>query len=99
MKVLRPLTLAMLMVAAFVYVTTHWDFGRVRSMSRLWSEPASAASTFSPDEQNNIDIYKASRDATVNITSKVYVQDFFMRTFPQDGTGSGFIINPDGQIL
>jgi S1-C subfamily serine protease len=91
----------MLLVAGFVYVTsvTHWDFARARSMGRLWSEPASAASNFSPDEQNNVDIYKASREATVNITSKVYVQDMFWRVFPQEGTGSGFIINQDGQIL
>jgi S1-C subfamily serine protease len=65
----------------------------------MWSEPASAAATFSPDEQNNIDIYKAARDATVNITSTTYVQNWFMQVFPQKGTGSGFIINPDGQIL
>jgi len=91
----------MLLVAGFVYVTSasHWEWGRVRSMGRLWSEPAAAASPFSSDEQNNIDIYKASRDATVNITSKVYAQDIFMRVFPQEGTGSGFIINADGQIL
>ena len=101
MKVLRPLAWAMMLVAGFVYVTsvTHWDFARVRSMGRMWSEPASAASPFSADEQNNIDIYKSARDATVNITSKTYVQDWFMRVFPQEGTGSGFIINQDGQIL
>ena len=98
MRILRPFTWAMMMVAAFVYVTSHWDFERIRSASRMWSEPASAASAFSPDEQNNIDIYKASRDATVNITSKSYVQSFF-GIFPQEGTGSGFIINSDGQIL
>jgi serine protease Do len=68
-------------------------------MGRLWSEPAAAASAFSPDEQNNIDIYKSARDATVNITSTTYVQDWFMQVFPQKGTGSGFVINPDGQIL
>jgi len=101
MRVLRPLAWAMMLVAGFVYVTsvTHWDFSRVRSMGRMWSEPASAAATFSPDEQNNIDIYKAARDATVNITSTTYVQNWFMQVFPQKGTGSGFIINPDGQIL
>jgi S1-C subfamily serine protease len=101
MKVLRPLAWAMMLVAGFVYVTsvTHWDFARVRSMGRLWSEPAAAASAFSPDEQNNIDIYKSARDATVNITSTTYVQDWFMQVFPQKGTGSGFVINPDGQIL
>src|SRR5580704_15090645 len=101
MRVLRPFAWAMILVAAFLYVTSvsHWDFSRVRSMGRLWSEPASAAPAFSPDEQNNIDIYKAARDATVNITSKTYVQDWFMRVFPQEGTGSGFIINQDGQLL
>jgi S1-C subfamily serine protease len=101
MKVLRPFAWAMMIVAAFVYITevTHWDFARVRSMGRLWTEPASAATSYSPDEQNNIDIYKAARDATVNITSTTYVQNWFMQVFPQKGTGSGFVINPDGQIL
>jgi S1-C subfamily serine protease len=101
MRVLRSLAWAMVLVAGFVYITevTHWDFARVRSMGRLWSEPASAATSYSPDEQNNIDIYKSARDATVNITSTTYVRDWFMQVFPQNGTGSGFIINPDGQIL
>ena len=101
MKVLRPFAWAMILVAGFVYITSvgHWDFARIHSMGRLWSEPAAAAQAFSPDEQNNIDIYKAARDATVNITSTTYVQDWFMQVFPQKGTGSGFIINPDGQIL
>jgi S1-C subfamily serine protease len=101
MRILRPLVWATMLVAGFVYITsvTRWDFARIRSMGRLWSEPASAASAFSGDEQNNIDIYKSARDATVNITSKTYVQDWFMQVFPQEGTGSGFIINSDGQIL
>ena len=69
MRILRPLAWAMILVAGFVYVTsmTHWDFARVRSMGRMWSEPAAAASSYSSDEQNNIDI-KEARDATVNIT-------------------------------
>ena len=54
---------------------------------------------FRADEQNNIDIYKAAREATVNITSRVYRQDWFFQVYPEDGTGSGFIINRDGEIL
>jgi S1-C subfamily serine protease len=105
MKVLRPLFLAVLMAGGFLYLTSmaKWDVGRLlRPLSRtgqLWSEPANAATTYSNDEQNNIDIYKASRDAVVNITSVVYRQDFFFRIFPEKGTGTGFIINPDGAIL
>ena len=82
MKVLRPLVGAALLVAGFVYLTSvaHWDARSIlrRSVSRLWTEPAAAAGPgFSSDEQNNIDIYKSSRDATVNITSIVYREGWF----------------------
>jgi S1-C subfamily serine protease len=103
MKVLRPFLWATILVAGFLYVTSvaHWDLGRalqpVRSVGRLWSEPASAETAgFSADEQNNI--YKNARDATVNITSVVYREDWFFR-YPQEGAGSGFIIKPTGEIL
>ena len=106
MRVLRTFLLAAVLAAGFVFVTgvMKWDVGRVlrpvQTAGRTWTDPTTAESAgFSTDEQNNIDIYKSARDATVNITSRTYVQDWFMRVFPQEGTGSGFIINPDGQIL
>ena len=106
MKVLRPFLWAIVLVAGFLYITSaaHWDVGRVlqpvRSVGRLWSEPAAAQTAgFSADEQNNIEIYKNARDATVNITSVVYQEDFFFRVIPAEGTGSGFIIKPTGEIL
>ena len=103
MRVLRLVALSAFLAAAFVYLTSvaHWDAGRyLRPISqRIWSEPTSAAGPYSPDEQNNIDIYRNSRDATVNITSVVYKQDIFFGVYQGEGVGSGFIINPDGQIL
>jgi S1-C subfamily serine protease len=106
MKVLRPFLWAIVLVAGFLYITSaaHWDVGRVlqpvRSVGRLWSEPTAAQTAgFSADEQNNIEIYKNARDATVNITSVVYQEDFFFRVIPAEGTGSGFIIKPTGEIL
>ncbi len=106
MKVLRPFLWAMVLVAGFLYITSaaHWDVGRVlqpvRSVGRLWSEPASAETAgFSADEQNNITIYKNARDATVNITSTVYRKDWFFQVYQQEGAGSGFIIKPSGEIL
>jgi len=48
---------------------------------------------------NNIDIYKAARHATVNITSTVYRRGWFMEIVPSKDIGSGFIVKEDGWIL
>ena len=102
----RALILSLLLVAGFWYVTSDADWtlrGLMRPLStngRLWSEPVIAhGAAFGADEQNNIDIYKTNRLATVNITSIVYQRDFFFQVFPQKGIGSGFLINAEGDIL
>jgi S1-C subfamily serine protease len=107
MRVLRPFALAAALVAVFLYLTSasHWDVGSVlrpvRNVERLWSEPAAAATAggYTADEQNNIDIYHSASGATVNITSIVVQEDWFWGAYQGKGAGSGFIINPDGQIL
>jgi putative serine protease PepD len=53
----------------------------------------------SSDEDNNIEIYKAANMATVNITSTVYQRGWFFEIYPSRGSGSGFLINEDGQIV
>ena len=108
----RTLLLTCALVFGFYTFTSRGDFHMPRFLrplalqisdtGRLWSQPATASSataTLSSDEQNNIDIYKAARIATVNITSIVYQENFFMQVFPSKGTGSGFLINENGQIL
>jgi S1-C subfamily serine protease len=105
MRFLRPFVWAAVLVAAFIYVTSvgPWDIGRLvqpfRSGGHLYTNAAAASPVFSPDEQNNIDIYKAARDATVNITSVVYRETWFYQLVPEKGTGSGFILKPTGEIL
>ena len=106
MKFLRPVLGAVVLAAGFLYVTSvvHWDVGRwfrpVSKVSSLSTAPETAgAAGFSVDEQNNVDIYKDARQATVNITSVVYREGWFFQLYPEKGTGSGFIINADGQIL
>jgi S1-C subfamily serine protease len=51
------------------------------------------------DEQNNIDVYKASRDAVVYITSTVIQRSLFFGYEQGRALGSGFIINQEGQII
>jgi len=106
MRVLRTFFWAAILAAGFIYLTggTSWDVGRalspMRNAGRMWSEPTTAQSAgYSTDEQNNIDIYKSSRDSVVFVTSTVYTRTFF-GVYPEKGTGTGFIINgKDGFIL
>jgi putative serine protease PepD len=64
----------------------------------LWSAPKVLSAGLSTDETNNIEIYKAASNSVVYITSTVYQQTFFYERELKE-LGSGFIINPDGQIL
>ncbi len=101
MKAIRLFLLATLLVT--VYIIGRYNVGHLlpnNDPRGVWTEPAAAAANlYSSEEQNNIDIYKGAREATVNITSQVYRQNWFFQVYPEKGTGSGFIINADGEIL
>lgn len=51
------------------------------------------------DEQNNIEIYRSLSPGVVNIHSTSYSRDYFGFVEPQEGSGSGSIIDRDGNIL
>jgi S1-C subfamily serine protease len=51
------------------------------------------------DEANNIDLYQRLNQAVVNITSVSYEYNWFLEPEPQQGTGSGSIIDTKGHIL
>src|SRR6202050_5253043 len=103
---MRPFIWAAVLVGGFWYLTSvaNWSPGLlwqpIRQAGRPWTAPSAAQSAgFSTDENNNIEIYKLARPATANITSIVYREDFFFQVYPQEGTGSGFVVKPDGLIL
>jgi S1-C subfamily serine protease len=60
---------------------------------------ASAAPAFDTEEQENIAVYKRALPSVVNITSTAMAYDFFYRPVPQQGQGSGFILDKQGHIL
>ncbi|HXF27343.1 MAG TPA: trypsin-like peptidase domain-containing protein [Bryobacteraceae bacterium] len=103
---LRILAFTALLVGLFFLITSRTEWGQNRlfrkvvNTGRLWSEPEVAhGSGFSPDEENNIEIYKAARKATVNITSQVLQYTWFLEPVPTKDTGSGFFIDGSGRIL
>jgi putative serine protease PepD len=58
------------------------------------SNPATAT-----DEQNNIEIYRTLSPGVVNVHSTSYARDFFGFVEPQEGSGSGSVIDQEGNIL
>jgi S1-C subfamily serine protease len=99
-------------VGGFWYLTTHLSsspgglegshfslFGVRGVSSPLQLTEAQAAPTYDAEEQNNIAIYKRVLPSVVNITSKALVFNFFYGTVPQEGQGSGFILDRSGHVL
>jgi S1-C subfamily serine protease len=103
----RRVLLVALLVGGFWYLTTHWPSGLGRlpltsarnANSPLELTEAQAAPAYDAEEQNNIAIYKRVLPSVVNITSTTLVFNFFYGPVPQQGQGSGFILDKAGHVL
>src|SRR5438105_3577740 len=76
--------------------------GRLQPSSSALNEKAPAGITdpsMSTDEQNNIEVYRAVAPGVVNVNSTAYARDWFGFVEPQEGSGSGSILDQDGNIL
>jgi len=51
------------------------------------------------EEQLVTNVYARVSPAVVHITSRVIVRDFFWGAVPQEGTGSGFMVDREGHIV
>ncbi len=60
---------------------------------------ANAQPGYDAEEQNNIAVYKRVTPSVVNITTTTVAFDFFYGAVPQQGQGSGFILDKQGHIL
>src|ERR1035441_3756858 len=106
---LRPFLLIVLLVGGFWYLTSHNPMGLTSgrfsllgargSGAPLQLTEAEAAPAFDAEEQNNIGVYKKVLPSVVNITSTTLVFNFFYGTVPQQGQGSGFILDKAGHVL
>ncbi len=104
MKLLRPLLLAVIFAGGFYYFTTYHSgglrpanwFGRPHKVEIT---EAATGEPFDGEEQNNIGVYRKNIDSVVNITSRAMAFDFFYGLMPQEGQGSGFIIDKEGHML
>ncbi len=104
---LRRFFLVVLLVGGFWYLTSHLPthlseisvLNASGSSSPLELTQAEAAPEYNNSELNNISVYKRVLPSVVNITSRQVVFDFFYGTVPQEGQGSGFILDKSGHVL
>src|ERR1700746_1703831 len=107
MKLVRPLILAMVIAGAFFYFTTWRSNSAGEPHASDWfSRPdrveiteAAPGESLDGEEQNNISVYKRNIPSVVNVTSRAMAFDFFYGLVPQEGQGSGFVIDKEGHIL
>jgi 2-alkenal reductase len=100
--------LALVLAGAFFYFTTWRSNGRVAGSNPVnWlTHPAQVEITeasggegLDSEEQNNISVYRKNIPSVVNVTSRAMSFDFFYGMVPQEGQGSGFVIDREGHIL
>jgi S1-C subfamily serine protease len=107
MKFVRPLIFAVALAGAFFYFTT-WRSNPVADShpTNWFAHPAQVEITeaapgelLDGEEQNNISVYRRNIPSVVNVTSRAMTFDFFYGLVPQEGQGSGFVIDKEGHIL
>jgi len=65
----------------------------------LPADKVAEADAFDIEEQLVTNVYERVSPSVVHITSRVMVMDFFLGPMPQEGTGSGFVIDKEGHIV
>ena len=107
----RQLVLLAIFSASFagMIVAIYDRYGRsveipVTATTNAMPQPADAGKKsevpISSDEQNNIQVYSNMSPGVVNITNTSYVEGFWgLDVYPQQGTGSGSVIDKQGHIL
>ncbi len=103
MKFVRPFLLGIILAGAFYWYTTHHSGvtapNWVSRPTHVELSEAAGPETLDADEQNNIEVYHKAIPSVVNITTKTVAYDFFYGPVPEEGQGSGFIIDKEGHIL
>jgi S1-C subfamily serine protease len=106
----RRFIITFCLVVAFWYITSGKTFISIGHLPFSTGElpkfdlplhltEADADQAYDTEEQNNISVYKHVLPAIVNVTSTSVSYNFFYGEVPQQGQGSGFIVDKEGHIL
>ncbi len=101
----RVVIVTFLLTFAATVIALRWDLVpgyKKRDLSRsqaVLAAPSKGQPPLSPEEQTNIQVYGKVGPGVVNITSTVVEYDFFFSPVPKPQTGSGVVLDLDGNVL
>jgi S1-C subfamily serine protease len=106
MRSARLVIVALAFVGAFYWFTNSRHAPEIVRRAAWVTAPQQVPATqaagpeqLDSEERNNVDVYRRVVPAVVNITSRAMTFDFFYGAVPQEGQGSGFVIDKEGHIL
>ena len=108
MRTLRPLLLALIIAAGFYFYTSKSDHPKFEeagkkswfgNSGKLELTEAAGPTDLDPEEQVNVSVYKKGIPSVVNIKSRAVSYNFFYGLMPEEGQGTGFILDKEGHIL
>jgi S1-C subfamily serine protease len=105
MRGLRVLFFALVIAGAFYFYTTSHRGGLLptnwvsRQAGKLELTEAAGPEPLDPEEQVNVTVYKKGVPSVVNIKSRSVSFNFFHGVMPEEGQGSGFILDKEGHVL
>ena len=100
----RLLIIAVLLSSSATIIALRWDlipgFSRKEVPVPAFASAPAGQPALSSDEEINVRVYKTVSPGVVNITSTVVEYDWFFAPYaPEGSTGSGCILDTDGNIL
>lgn len=100
----RLLIIAVLLSSSATIVALRWDlipgFSRKEVPEPAFASAPAGQPVLSEEEETNVRVYKTVSPGVVNITSTVVEYDWFFAPYATEGsTGSGCILDTDGNIL
>jgi len=99
----RLIIITALLASAVTMVVIRWElvpgFSRREQSEVILAAPPVGQPAPSSDEQTNIKVYEEVSPGVVNITSVVVEWGFFFSPIAREGTGSGIVLDQDGNIL